>query len=45
MDFKPFALTRLALTRPVTVCMLFLSLLVFGLFSSQKLPLELLPRH
>lgn len=43
MDFKPFALTRLALTRPVTVCMLFLSLLVFGLFSSQKLPLELLP--
>lgn len=43
MSTANFALTRLALSRPITVCMMFLSLVIFGLISSKKLPLELLP--
>jgi multidrug efflux pump subunit AcrB len=43
MDHKPLAITRFALTRPVTLCMLFLSLLVFGLMASRMLPLEKFP--
>jgi multidrug efflux pump subunit AcrB len=43
MDHKPLAITRFALTRPVTLCMLFLSLLVFGLIASRMLPLEKFP--
>lgn len=36
-------LARLALRRPVTICMLFLSFLVLGLVSSRLLPLEKFP--
>jgi hydrophobic/amphiphilic exporter-1 (mainly G- bacteria), HAE1 family len=43
MDHKPLAITRFALTRPVTLCMLFLSLLVFGIIASRMLPLEKFP--
>ncbi|EGM77908.1 cation/multidrug efflux pump [Rheinheimera sp. A13L] len=43
MDHKPLVITRFALTRPVTLCMLFLSLLVFGLIASRMLPLEKFP--
>ena len=43
MDHQPLAITRFALTRPVTLCMLFLSLLVFGLIASRMLPLEKFP--
>ena len=43
MDHKPLALTRWALNKPVTLCMLFLSLLVFGLLASRMLPLEKFP--
>lgn len=37
------AITDWALRRPVTLCMLCLSLLLFGLITSRWLPLELLP--
>lgn len=40
---KPIWLTRLALSRPVTVCMLLVSLLVFGSLASRMLPLEMFP--
>lgn len=43
MEHKPLALTRFALTRPVTLCMFFLSLLLFGAISSRLLPLENFP--
>lgn len=43
MDQQPMTLTRLALARPVTLCMLFLSLLVFGVLASRMLPLERFP--
>ena len=43
MDHKPLALTRFALSRPVTLCMAFLSLLVFGILASRMLPLEKFP--
>jgi len=43
MEHKPLALTRFALQRPVTLCMLFLSMLVFGLIASRMLPLEKFP--
>lgn len=43
MDFKPLAITRLALKRPVTLCMVFLSMLVFGMLASRMLPLENFP--
>ncbi|CAM5220445.1 acriflavin resistance protein [Alishewanella longhuensis] len=40
---KPIWLTRLALSRPVTICMLFISLLLFGGLASRLLPLEMFP--
>lgn len=43
MEHKPLGLTRFALSRPVTLCMLFLSLLVFGTIASRLLPLENFP--
>ncbi len=43
MEHKPLALTRFALSRPVTLCMMFLSFLVFGLLASRMLPLENFP--
>lgn len=46
MDNKtPFAtgMARFALTHPVTVCMVFLSLLLFGIIASRLLPLEKFP--
>ncbi|WP_445768489.1 efflux RND transporter permease subunit [Rheinheimera sp.] len=43
MSQQPLWLTRLALTRPVTICMLFLSMLVFGVIASRMLPLEKFP--
>lgn len=43
MSAQPLWLTRFALTRPVTICMLFLSLLVFGIIASRMLPLEKFP--
>ncbi|MGP9800637.1 efflux RND transporter permease subunit [Rheinheimera sp. NSM] len=43
MNQQPLWLTRLALTRPVTICMLFLSMLVFGMIASRMLPLEKFP--
>ncbi len=43
MNQQPLALTRFALTRPVTICMLFLSMLVFGIIASRMLPLEKFP--
>lgn len=43
MDNKPLWLTRLALSRPVTICMLFISLMLFGGLSSRLLPLEMFP--
>ena len=43
MNQQPLWLTRFALTRPVTICMLFLSLLVFGIIASRMLPLEKFP--
>jgi hydrophobic/amphiphilic exporter-1 (mainly G- bacteria), HAE1 family len=43
MNQQPLWLTRLALTRPVTICMLFLSMLVFGIIASRMLPLEKFP--
>lgn len=32
-----------SIRRPVTICMIFLSMLILGMFASQKLPLELFP--
>ncbi len=43
MNQQPLALTRFALTRPVSICMMFLSLLVFGIIASRLLPLEKFP--
>lgn len=43
MNQQPLALTRFALTRPVTICMLFLSMLVFGIIASRMLLLEKFP--
>lgn len=43
MTEKPLAITRLALSRPVTVTMLFISLLLFGGLASRLLPLEMFP--
>ncbi|GAB58030.1 efflux RND transporter permease subunit [Rheinheimera nanhaiensis] len=43
MSQQPLWLTRVALNRPVTICMLFLSLLVFGIIASRMLPLEKFP--
>jgi multidrug efflux pump subunit AcrB len=43
MDFKPLGITRWALKRPVTLCMMFLSMLVFGMLASRMLPLENFP--
>ncbi len=43
MNGQPLAITRLALERPVTVCMFFLSLLVFGIIASRMLLLEKFP--
>ncbi|MDX1677757.1 efflux RND transporter permease subunit [Arsukibacterium sp.] len=43
MTEKPLAITRLALSRPVTVTMLFISLLLFGSLASRLLPLEMFP--
>ncbi|MDP4946625.1 MAG: efflux RND transporter permease subunit, partial [Alishewanella sp.] len=40
---KPLGLTRLALRRPVTICMFFISLLLLGGLASRLLPLEMLP--
>jgi len=40
---KPLWLTRLALSRPVTICMLFISLVLFGGLASRLLPLEMFP--
>ena len=37
------ALASFAIRRPVTVCMGFLSMLVFGIIASQLLPLEKFP--
>ena len=42
-DYKSNAFTRFALSRPVTLCMAFLSMLVFGIFASRMLPLENFP--
>ncbi len=42
-DYKANMFTRFALTRPVTLCMAFLSMLVFGIFASRMLPLEQFP--
>lgn len=42
-DSKPIWLTRLALSRPVTICMLFISMLLFGGLASRLLPLEMFP--
>ncbi|HEY0923684.1 efflux RND transporter permease subunit [Rheinheimera pacifica] len=43
MSQQPLAITRFALTRPVTICMIFLSMLVFGIIASRMLPLEKFP--
>ena len=43
MSQQPLWLTRFALSRPVTICMLFLSLLVFGIIASRMLQLEKFP--
>lgn len=43
MKEQPLALTRFALNRPVTTCMLFLSMLVFGILASRMLLLERFP--
>ncbi|KUM55049.1 efflux RND transporter permease subunit [Rheinheimera sp. EpRS3] len=43
MSQQPLAITRFALTRPVTICMIFLSMLVFGILASRMLPLEKFP--
>ncbi len=43
MSQQPLWLTRVALTRPVTICMLFLSMLVFGIIASRMLALEKFP--
>lgn len=43
MSQQPLAITRFALTRPVTICMIFLSMLVFGVIASRMLPLEKFP--
>ncbi len=43
MTEQPLAITRLALSRPVTVTMLFISLLLFGGLASRMLPLEMFP--
>jgi HAE1 family hydrophobic/amphiphilic exporter-1 len=40
---KPIWLTRLALSRPVTICMVFISMLLFGGLASRLLPLEMFP--
>ncbi len=40
---KPIWLTRVALRRPVTICMLFISMLLFGGLASRLLPLEMFP--
>ena len=42
-DYKSNMFTRFALSRPVTLCMAFLSMLVFGIFASRMLPLENFP--
>ncbi|MEO3678725.1 efflux RND transporter permease subunit [Rheinheimera fenheensis] len=43
MSQQPLWLTRVALSRPVTICMLFLSMLVFGIIASRMLQLEKFP--
>lgn len=43
MNQQPLAITRFALTRPVTICMIFLSMLVFGIVASRMLALEKFP--
>ncbi|MDP4536648.1 efflux RND transporter permease subunit [Alkalimonas collagenimarina] len=43
MTEQPLWLTRLALKRPVTISMLFISLLLFGVLASRMLPLEKFP--
>ncbi|MEE2022828.1 efflux RND transporter permease subunit [Alkalimonas mucilaginosa] len=43
MTEQPLAITRLALSRPITVCMLCISLLLFGVLASRLLPLEKFP--
>ncbi|MEO3878683.1 efflux RND transporter permease subunit [Rheinheimera fenheensis] len=43
MSQQPLWLTRAALSRPVTICMLFLSMLVFGIIASRMLQLEKFP--
>lgn len=43
MNQQPLGLTRFALNRPVTICMLFLSMLVFGIIASRMLLLERFP--
>ncbi|WP_333609325.1 efflux RND transporter permease subunit, partial [Arsukibacterium sp.] len=43
MTEQPLAITRLALRRPVTVTMVFISMLLFGALASRLLPLEMLP--
>ncbi|MCH8538375.1 MAG: efflux RND transporter permease subunit [Alkalimonas sp.] len=43
MTEQPLWLTRVALRRPVTISMLFISLLLFGVLASRMLPLEKFP--
>lgn len=43
MTEQPLWLTRVALKRPVTISMLFISLLIFGVLASRMLPLEKFP--
>ncbi|MCC5853441.1 MAG: efflux RND transporter permease subunit, partial [Alkalimonas sp.] len=43
MTEQPLAITRLALSRPITVCMICISLLLFGVLASRLLPLEKFP--
>jgi HAE1 family hydrophobic/amphiphilic exporter-1 len=43
MEQKPLTITGFSISRPVTICMLFLSLLVFGVIASRMLPLEKFP--
>lgn len=40
---KPLWLTRFALSRPITICMVFISMLLFGGLASRLLPLEMFP--
>ncbi|MBC3766991.1 efflux RND transporter permease subunit [Neptunicella marina] len=43
LDQMGASLASFAIKKPVTICMLFLSLLILGLFSSRLLPLERFP--